>query len=187
MSTEIFGLIVKPEIGVGDIVATIGLIATAFIFYISYRRTRRNDQLKLFIERNSRMDELYEELQSYANAKLRVDGFSNLLEVEQKKRFLAYLSRFHIIHNELETLTYLKFEKDLSSDLTELIKPGIISILEEMKNNLDTLKRDSVASKLLEETPEDDDFQDLKVAWQFDIRPSKLEVFLSRIKKVFRL
>jgi hypothetical protein len=164
---------------IGDIVAKLELIATAFIFYIGYRRTRINDQLRLLLERQMRVDELNEELKLYVLTNIEVNEWDTLSKREQKIRTATRLARFHSIHLELEILTILKNEKDISSNLTDKIVDRVISVIVDMKKDYNKLKKDSVASKLLEGYH--DDFQYLKEVWQSD-KQSKLEAFFSRLK-----
>jgi hypothetical protein len=185
MAIDIFGFIVKPEIGIGDIVATIGLIITAVIFYVGYRRTRRNDQLKLFIEHYRRLDELYEEIKIHYNTKIK---WGDISDKEETERWTVFLSQYTFLRYELQIMTYLKEQRDVSPEIMTQIAPSIIELLEEMKQYYDTSKSflaEQQKPKLLAQLGEDD-FKDLKEAWESD-RQSKLGRFFGRLKEFFHM
>jgi hypothetical protein len=119
MAIEIFGILLEKEISIGDIIATLGLVATAITFYISYKRTRRVEQLRLFLERFVRLSEKYGEFKNYARDKINITVWerNTLSNSEQKKRYSELLSRFDLALNELALLTNLKYEKDISPDI----------------------------------------------------------------------
>jgi hypothetical protein len=147
MAIEILGFTIKPEISIRDIVATIGLILSPILFWAGYRRTRRNDQIRLWREIIHRLDDLYEELKSYIRTNLPSPDIE-LSEKDKEERLVQFVKRLHRVHNELTIFTILKYDGDLSSKIVEPHKESCIEILEEMKRNYDELKGDPVGSKL---------------------------------------
>jgi hypothetical protein len=85
-------------------------------------------------------------------------------------------------------MTYLKEQRDISPEIMTQIAPSVIELLEEMKQYYDTSKRflaEQKEPKLLAQLGEDD-FIDLKEAWESD-RQSKLGRFFCRLKEFFHM
>ena len=55
MAIEIFGILFKPEISIGDITGIAALISSALIFWFGYSRTRKSEQIKIARELTDRV------------------------------------------------------------------------------------------------------------------------------------
>ena len=136
---EILGFPIKLELGISDIigpsVAAIGLIVSAVIFYVGYRRTRRFEQLKLWGECWRKVDKIYYELKEYDTSKFDEKALSCLPRMEQKKTLMRpYFDLNDNLYEEVEFLVTLLKEKDISRNLTESSIKGLDGVINDMIN-----------------------------------------------------
>jgi hypothetical protein len=136
---EILGFPIKLELGISDIigpsVATIGLIVSAVIFYVGYRRTRRFEQLKLWGESWRKVDEIYYELKEYNTSNFDEKALSSLDRMEPKKTLMRpYFDLIDNLYEEVEFLVTLLKEKDISRNLTESSIKGLDGVINDMIN-----------------------------------------------------
>ena len=177
MPIEILAFTLKSEISIGDIATTLGLFVSATAFWVGFKLTRRNDQIKLWIETTRRLDELLTDLFAYMKTNPHMD--ISFTEKEKKERIVETTKRFHRIHTDLEILTVLKAKGDISSELVETEKKSVIKRLEDMKRIHYEIK----GNPDLKQWHEPDNFEDLKKVWM----QSKLELFFSGLKIFFHV
>lgn len=185
MVIEIFGFPLNLEIRIGDIlgasIATIGLILSAIIFYIGYRRTTRTEQFKLFMEIYHRMDETNNERMKYGKSMIYVDDWSTLPEKEQKKRFAEFLGRVERTTNQVAILTYLWHTGDLPNRLVEPQTGAAIRVIKELISNYeDDPLKDPLNTKSIAY------LQELLEFWR-EGKPSRFQEFTGRFKEVFHI
>jgi hypothetical protein len=148
---EILGFPIKLELGIGDIigpsVATIGLLLTAVIFYVGYRRTRRFEQLKLWGESWRKVDNIYYKLKEYTS---NLDGkpLSSLNETEQKKLLIPYFNVYDDLINEVDFLVSLASEKDISRDLIKSSIKGLNEVIKYMININYQIRKDPIRNQV---------------------------------------
>lgn len=203
MDIEIFGFPVKPEIGVGDIlgasIATIGLITSAIIFYVGYRRNRRNEQLKLWAESWRKIDNLYYKLKEYYISNFDEKTLSSSHEKEQKKLLRPYFDLNSALNEELDFLATLASEKDISRDLIKSSIKGLDEVIKDMININCQIRKDPIRdqvwkeyTKTIGEAPQGikpyGRLQDLNDKWENlkeKLKQSRLRAFYNKLKRSY--
>ena len=172
---EILGWKIKAESSIGDLVAIVALIASAFTFWFGYVRTRKSEQIKT-------ARELYDTISSdYDKTLYQTHSEYDKLDSDKKEEWMVKtITECTAVQRKIRYFSYLIESQKIENNVVGYYRNYILGYLKGLDELYTSVKTDPIGQKVMESYPKyHEQIGTLKMMWNHKK--------ISKLKALFRI